>query len=341
MSSIITTTAASSLPLDRTPRHRSGAAARLAGMPVNTLRIWERRYGVVRPPKSPSGQRLYSNFDVQRLACLRALVERGHAIGTIASLDWDALQQLLHARRGLAARLQPPELAPEANTLRLALVGGVLRQRWLDASEAGHFHLVASHESLAAALAANGLRPVDALCVQVGALDHDNAQAILQLAERCAARDLAVVYAFGTATAAESLRLAGARVCREPLGDPEFRQLLDDLAGARSAGESESASHWVRTPPRYTDEHLGFMARLSTTVACECPRHMATLIMQLSAFEAYSDNCASRTPADAALHHHLGDVASRARALFESALDRLALEEGWDIPRSATSLDHS
>ena len=48
-------------------RLRSGTVARLAGVPVATLRIWERRYGVVDAPKSAAGQRLYSGHDMQRL----------------------------------------------------------------------------------------------------------------------------------------------------------------------------------------------------------------------------------------------------------------------------------
>jgi DNA-binding transcriptional MerR regulator len=75
-------------------RYRSGDAARLAKMPVTTLRIWERRYGVVAPPKSESGQRLYSEDDVRRLSLLKGLVQRGHPIGTIAKLDRAQLEQL-------------------------------------------------------------------------------------------------------------------------------------------------------------------------------------------------------------------------------------------------------
>jgi hypothetical protein len=75
-------------------RLRSGTAARLAGIAVATLRVWERRYGVVAAPKTPTGQRLYTSHDVQRLRLLKQLTARGHAIGTIAALDLAALQVL-------------------------------------------------------------------------------------------------------------------------------------------------------------------------------------------------------------------------------------------------------
>lgn len=75
-------------------RYRSGEAARLARMPAATLRIWERRYAVVSPPKTPSGQRLYSDDDLQRLRLIKTLVDQGHPISASAvfpvSAYWDA-----------------------------------------------------------------------------------------------------------------------------------------------------------------------------------------------------------------------------------------------------------
>src|SRR5690242_280067 len=64
------------------------------GLSPHLLRAWERRYGVVTPQRSEGGQRLYSDADIERLARLKRLVERGHAIGRIASLPLDALAQL-------------------------------------------------------------------------------------------------------------------------------------------------------------------------------------------------------------------------------------------------------
>ena len=83
----------------------------------------------------------------------------------------------------------------------------------------------------------------------------------------------------------------------------------------------------------YDDATLTAIAALPSSVACECPRHVAELLMQLAGFEAYSAACASRGPADAALHAHLHQVAGRARALFESALERVAHHEGLSLPR--------
>ena len=50
------------------------AAAR-SGLTVPTVRVWERRYGVVHPERTPSGYRLYDDAAIARLIAMRHLVE--------------------------------------------------------------------------------------------------------------------------------------------------------------------------------------------------------------------------------------------------------------------------
>lgn len=73
------------------------AVARLTGLTVDTLRAWERRYGAVSPHRGERG-RVYSEDDVQRLLRLRQAVDRGHAIGQIATMSDDGLAELLTLR---------------------------------------------------------------------------------------------------------------------------------------------------------------------------------------------------------------------------------------------------
>ena len=65
------------------------------GLTADVLRAWERRYGAVQPYRSPAGQRLYSDRDVERLLLLRRATLDGHSIGAIATLDDHALEALL------------------------------------------------------------------------------------------------------------------------------------------------------------------------------------------------------------------------------------------------------
>src|SRR4051812_5385386 len=76
------------------PSYRSGAAARLAGLSAETLRVWERRYELSDTRRSAHGQRLYSAEQVQRLSLLKQLVDQGHPIGQLARLSTERLREL-------------------------------------------------------------------------------------------------------------------------------------------------------------------------------------------------------------------------------------------------------
>lgn len=56
-----------------------GRAAELTGIPRDTLRKWESRYGVVRPTRTESGYRLYDDEALRRLVTMRELVDAGWA----------------------------------------------------------------------------------------------------------------------------------------------------------------------------------------------------------------------------------------------------------------------
>lgn len=57
--------------------YRIGELARRVGLSEHVLRAWERRYEVVRPTRTPSGYRLYSAADEQRLRQVMRLVQQG------------------------------------------------------------------------------------------------------------------------------------------------------------------------------------------------------------------------------------------------------------------------
>ncbi len=313
-------------------RYRSGEAARLAKMPVSTLRIWERRYGVVAPPKSESGQRLYSEDDVRRLSLLKGLVQRGHPIGTIAKLDRAQLEQLAlgASDRKFAQLASCP--APLPVGITLAVIGDALVRRLesedVELAEAGVVN-VARFASLNEASSQLAIEPSDILLITVTSLHEDVASQVLSLGEACQARAIAVAYGFGTGRAIQMLRLSGVRLYREPDSRIELRQVLEELArAAQGWGAASQDSLWLRAARRFDDRTLSGMASRSSTIACECPQHLVELIMKLSEFEKYSDECGSRSVEDILLHRNLGDVANRALAMFEAALARIAHEEG-------------
>jgi DNA-binding transcriptional MerR regulator len=57
--------------------HRIGEFARRVGVNPELLRAWERRYGLLRPLRSPGGFRLYSAEDAERVARMREALDDG------------------------------------------------------------------------------------------------------------------------------------------------------------------------------------------------------------------------------------------------------------------------
>ncbi|HDR9203889.1 TPA: MerR family transcriptional regulator [Burkholderia vietnamiensis] len=312
---------------DTPHRYRSGEAARLARMPAATLRIWERRYGVVAPPKTPSGQRMYSDDDVQRIRLLKALVNQGHAIGSIASLSRDELEALsLTDTRGAAL--------PETG-VSLAVVGALPISA--SAIERMGIHIAARIESIDEASRHTG-PSADALIATTTSLHEDVVSQLASAAQALNAHAVAVIYGFGTAEAVELARLSGFELFRSTEGQTNSASIISKLAQAVvKARQANDAARglWLRTQRRFDEATLASLSGLSTTVKCECPRHLSELIMQLSAFERYSDECVSRSPADALLHRHLGDAANRAAELLETALSVILREEGLDAAAQA------
>jgi len=306
-----------SIPVPPTARLRSGTAARLAGVPVSTLRVWERRYGVVAAPKTATGQRLYSSHDVQRLRVLKQLTTGGHAIGTIAGLDLESLHSL--------AADTPPETATQR---RLVIVGRSAAQK-LQAMPGCAAQAV--HDDLDEALAQSGSGvAADVLLVHLPSLQAAAAGQVLALGARLGTPSIIVLYAFGTELVAESLRAAGATVRREPATGRDLARIV--ASAPRAEPRSAVSVAAALTPRRFSDEALVGLSERVSLVACECPRHVAELVMQLAGFERYSADCLSGSPADAALHRELSELAGTARAMFEGALERVMTQEGIELP---------
>jgi methanogenic corrinoid protein MtbC1 len=76
-------------------RYPIRAVAKITGLSLDTLRAWERRYQAVVPERSDRG-REYGPKQIERLLQLGRLVQKGHAIGRIASLSDAELSRLLN-----------------------------------------------------------------------------------------------------------------------------------------------------------------------------------------------------------------------------------------------------
>jgi MerR family transcriptional regulator, light-induced transcriptional regulator len=342
-------TKSASPPVARTddaPRYRSGAVARMAQMPVATLRVWERRYRVATPEVNASGQRLYTAADVHRLALIRQLTELGHAIGALAPLDLAQLRQVDATHFNAAGRTTgaDPRGMPSVRSgqvLRVAVVGAGLARRLAQPALLRQLGMavqaVGPFDSLAQAARAVEQTPVDALLVHAPTLHPGWLAAFDAVAPGLRALPTAVLFGYATDATCAELAQAGVALLREPQNDTVLGQWLRSLASrqppAPSQPDARPAQAIAATPtPRWDEATVSRFAAMTNTVACECPRHVAELLLQLLRFEAYSAQCESRSTADAQLHTYLGQVAGAARAQFETALAAVASAEGWPLP---------
>jgi DNA-binding transcriptional MerR regulator len=65
---------------------RIGELSRRVGVPVESLRAWERRYGLLAPSRTPGGFRLYGEDDVARVLAMRAHLDAGMSAAEAARL---------------------------------------------------------------------------------------------------------------------------------------------------------------------------------------------------------------------------------------------------------------
>jgi methanogenic corrinoid protein MtbC1 len=72
-----------------------GALSRAAGIPVQTLRTWESRYGFPDAVRRPSGHRVYPVSVVARLRRVAEAIARGHRAGQVVAASDEELAALL------------------------------------------------------------------------------------------------------------------------------------------------------------------------------------------------------------------------------------------------------
>lgn len=314
------------------PVHRIGTIARLAGVPVPTLRVWETRHQAFAPRKTAGQQRLYDEQDLLRATLLRQLSEAGHAIGQIARLDADALNRLWQQHQGLQqreARRQAPVTPITLAVVGLGLAARVGGAGFQSGLPGGTVQVAAAFADLQAALGATLESPPQILLLRAGSLHEIVWQGIRQVVQRHGIRQVIVVYGYGREPLLQAMRQAGILLRREPVSDTELADLVRSVLMVDAAAGTAPAAAGAMIPARrYSEETLARVAAISSQVLCECPRHVADLIAQLASFEQYSQECLNRSAEDAHLHAHLASISGTARALFEAALEKIALHEG-------------
>jgi DNA-binding transcriptional MerR regulator len=92
-----------------------GALSAATGIPVETIRSWERRYGFPVAERKPSGHRVYALATVERLRLISEALGRGHRAAEVVASSELALESLLAALpKTSSARKAPSSGAAES-----------------------------------------------------------------------------------------------------------------------------------------------------------------------------------------------------------------------------------
>jgi methanogenic corrinoid protein MtbC1 len=76
-----------------------GALSRATGVPPDTLRTWERRYGFPKPERTETGHRRYSQATLERLRLVREALQLGHRAANVIHTELPTLRGLVEEAR--------------------------------------------------------------------------------------------------------------------------------------------------------------------------------------------------------------------------------------------------
>jgi MerR family transcriptional regulator, light-induced transcriptional regulator len=93
--------------------HRIHRVARLTGLSRDVIRVWERRYGLVKPSRSSNRYREYNDEEVALLRFVKGQMEQGATIGALAAEGRDPLI----ARMRIATPVSTEEQKPHERLL--------------------------------------------------------------------------------------------------------------------------------------------------------------------------------------------------------------------------------
>ncbi len=305
--------------LEPRPLYGIGTVARLTGLKSDTLRVWERRYGLGASYKSATGRRQYTQSDLDHLQLIAALVQEGVRIGEIAASDRKTLEIMLERQTdGNGSRAVPPKKA------RVVFVGPELCE-WLDEHQgciSGVSALLARSPIESALKELILDEEADLLVVHSPSLTLQQIRGVEALVERLRVKRAIVLYQFANEQWLAELERSGHSALPYPI---EPSRLAFEIG--RSQIERETAagianlSELIPAKPRvFSDEALRAAAQEKIVIDCECPRHLSELIRSLNEFESYSSACSVDNWKDAAVHASIYAYTCQARHLMEKAL---------------------
>jgi len=300
-----------------------GVVARRTQTHPETIRVWERRYELIVPGRSETGRRLYSENDIAKLTLVKRLTELGHSVSSLAKLSTDELRDRLNA--SLAS--EPNKYSEQLSQLRVVFANDALRLR-LSRDLLIHDEITVvdfPNKNTSSIMEARA----DIVIVDLVTLNEESLSDVRHYLSKAGCESALVIFNYGTKQSILDLEYAGVICLKGSVAAAEIYRACRSIKP--TLPHSKPALNQSVTSPRFTNEQLSRIAALTSKIACECPNHLAELIINLSAFEKYSSECANRNQEDARLHSQLNQAAGASRLILEESLVRLMEIEGIEI----------
>jgi hypothetical protein len=168
----------------------------------------------------------------------------------------------------------------------------------------------------------------DLIITRLDVLGDDPLVTLARVAPAGSNRHVVVETGFTKRAIIEALKRRGYRTVQGPLTLGDVTEHALNVRRGRRVPPALPSATTESAPAQFSKEQLSTLRELPSNINCECPRHLATLALQLNEFEQYSVTCHDEQPEDAALHAHLAHESGRARQIVEEMLARVCEAEG-------------
>lgn len=312
--------------------YKIGTAAKMAGISPNTIRTWMRRDYFTASIETESGERILSSVDLKRLISLKSLIDLGDSIGQIARLDNEALQKRLAELKSTSEGSYANEIPSLADleagfvtsphSVRLAAATPLFwNSKTFDTVESLAAYVEGEHRLSIALIDSQGPNPVEK-------------SAVLEFAKKNPEITVVLIFDFMPRALLKDLAKAQVHLLRWPINSIMLERYLYSLMPNMSHPRARAAANSEPPPRLFNERQLAEIANSLPELACECPRHVSSLITSLGAFEDYSQQCLNASEKDKEIHEYLYAETAKARRTMELALVRLCKEDGIEIPKS-------
>ncbi|MEX0584203.1 MAG: MerR family transcriptional regulator [Natronospirillum sp.] len=272
--------------------------SRRTGVSSPTLRKWAARYDIDAKHRTQGGHRLYSAGDIDRLRRINELKDRGWALTDLAALSPDEL-----------ARMTPLDTTDEIPG-RICFCGPRVTVEFAPWFAARANILDDVDVSMASGV----------LVWEVGSLSDQHIERAQRLTQ--AGVPILLVYHYALSRRLQQLQAIGVVTQSGPLDWASLMRWL--LAQAPE--------------PMFTDQELRRWASSKPHLVCECPQHLAELLIKLRDFAAYCQQCSLDSPQNADLHHRLYHWTLSAQQPLEAGLSAAIAHEKMNINERAGAI---